>query len=80
MQSVTHENNLLEAALRMQSKEATYVPPTGTAKPNRVTVVINDDSGVATISATLEVERVFSGTGAVSYTAKEYVIDPPSGS
>ena len=78
MKSTTLENNVLEAALRLQVAEIAFVPPTGTAKPNRVQITINDDTGIVTIAASLEVLRTIGTDGAVTYTAKEYITEPPS--
>jgi hypothetical protein len=73
MKSTTLENNALEAALRLQAAEAAYIPATGVTKPNKVQISINDDTGIATVSMQLQVSRTFEATGAITYTAAEYL-------
>jgi uncharacterized Zn finger protein len=72
MKSITLENNALEAAFRLQAAEIAFVPAVGVTKQNRVQVSINDDTGLATISMSLEVDRAIEADGSVKYTAKQY--------
>ena len=72
MKSTSLENNALEAALRLQAAEIAFVPAAGATKQNRVQISVNDDTGIASISMSLEVDRVIDTDGSVKYTAKQY--------
>ena len=73
VKSTTLENALLEIAQMLQNAEQAYDPPAGTAQPNRVQIAINTDTKLVFISANLSCIPTISATGAISFTADEYL-------
>lgn len=67
LKSLTLENTMLEVAQLLQTAEQTATPP-----QTRLTLNINTDANVASISVNLPIAPIISSSGALTITATEY--------
>lgn len=72
IKSTTLEGGVLEMAQLLQVAEQAFVPPSGSAQPNKVQLTINTDAKTASISVTLPLDLLVSPTGAITVIAEPY--------